>query len=268
MMNRIFNRLTARFVAFAALLALVMAAPAVFAQENIDYPENGTEPVASFSATDVDGDPITWSLSGRDADLFEISAAGVLSFKKSPNFESPGDVGGDNSYNVTVNASGGSTDVVVNVTNEDEPGKVALDDLQPQAGASVSVTSLTDPDGDTGETTWQWSKSMDEVTWEDIAGATSSTYTPKTGDVGYFLRATAEYSDGLGTERDSASAVTAFAVERRPAANSQPAFADDDPDVDGNQQARTVNETAKARLQRGQCGDGNGRRQRPAALQS
>ena len=64
MMNRISNRLTARFVAFAALLALVMAAPAVFAQENIDYPENGTEPVASFSATDVDGDPITWSLSG------------------------------------------------------------------------------------------------------------------------------------------------------------------------------------------------------------
>ena len=69
MMNRISNRLIARFVAFAALLALVMAAPAVFAQENIDYPENGTEPVASFSASDEDEDagPIVWSLSGPDA---------------------------------------------------------------------------------------------------------------------------------------------------------------------------------------------------------
>ena len=63
--------------------------------------------------------------------------------------------------------------------------------------------------------------------------------------MGYYLRATATYTDGLGTERDSASAMTAFAVERRPAANSRPAFADDDPDVDGAQQARTVNETAK-----------------------
>ena len=51
MMNRISNRLIARFVAVAALLALVMAAPAVFAQENIDYAENGTDQVASFSAT-------------------------------------------------------------------------------------------------------------------------------------------------------------------------------------------------------------------------
>ena len=245
MRNRISNRLIARFVAIAALLALVMAAPAVFAQENIDYPENGTDQVASFSATDVDGDPIVWSLSGPDVKLFAISADGVLSFKKSPNYEDPKDVGGDNAYNVTVSASGGSTDVVVNVTNEDEPGKVTLDDLQPQAGASVSVKTFSDPDGDTGETTWQWSKSMDQAAWTDIAGATSSTYTPKTGDVGYYLRATAEYSDGLGTDRDSASAKSAFAVERRPAANNQPSFADDNDEVDGNQQDRTVNETAK-----------------------
>ena len=65
---------------------------------------------------------------------------GVLSFKNSPNFESPADTGGDNTYNVTVNASGGSTDVVVTVTNVDEAGSVSLDDLQPQAGASVSAT--------------------------------------------------------------------------------------------------------------------------------
>ena len=66
--------------------------------------------MASFSATDADGDPIVWSLSGPDAGDFEISDDGALSFKSSPNYESPADTGGDNTYNVTVNASGGSTD--------------------------------------------------------------------------------------------------------------------------------------------------------------
>ena len=245
MMNRISNRLIARFVAVAALLALVMAAPAVFAQENIDYPENGTDQVASFSATDADGDPITWSLSGPDAALFEISSDGVLTFKDSPNYESPADTGGDNIYNVTVNASGGSTDVVVTVTNVDEMGSVSLDDLQPQAGASVSAT-LRDPDGDPSETAWQWSKSMDQAEWTDIDGATSATYAPSTDDIDYYVRATATYSDGLGTGRDSASAESTFAVERRPAANSQPSFAvqDENPDMTGNQVTRILKETA------------------------
>ena len=82
--------------------------------------------------------------------------------------------------------------------------------------------------------------------WTDIAGATSSTYAPKTGDVGYYLRATATYSDGLGTGRDSASAETAFAVERRPASNSQPSFLDEDDETPGTQADRAVRETAKA----------------------
>ena len=68
------------------------------------------------------------------------------------------------------------------VTNVDEAGSVSLDDLQPQAGASVSAT-VSDPDGDTSETAWQWSKSMDQESWEDIAGATSAAYAPATGDV-------------------------------------------------------------------------------------
>ena len=245
MMNRISNRLIARFVAFAALLALVMAAPAVFAQESISYEEGDTEPVATFSATDPDGDPIVWSLSGADAEDFTIEG-GVLAFKSSPNYESPKDQGSDNTYNVTVNASGGSTDVEVTVTNVDEVGTVGLSDLQPQGGESLTAT-VSDEDSDSlDQVTWQWSKSMaEDGGWSDISGATSPTYTPKAGDVGYYLRATAEYSDGLGAGRDSASGVTAFAVEERPVANAQPVFADDNDDVDGAQQSRDVRETAK-----------------------
>ncbi len=266
MMNRISNRLIARFVAIAALLALVMAAPAVFAQDSeLEYEENDTEPVGNFSATDADDDPIVFSLSGPDVKLFEISEGGALSFKKSPNFESPGDSDKDNVYMVTVSAARGSTDVAVTVTNVDEPGSVELLDLQPQAGAGQSVTAeVSDPDGDPISTAWQWSRSMDMTEWTDIAGATAATYTPQEEDENYYLRASATYSDGLGTGRDAASGESAFPVEIRPTANFAPSFEiqdDTGPEVDdvtdvtgeadtiGDQDiiviTRTVDETAK-----------------------
>ena len=260
MMNRISNRLIARFVAVAALLALVMAAPAVFAQDSeVDYAENGTEPVARFSATDADGDPITFSLSGDDAAKFAISEDGELSFKSSPNFESPGDADADNVYMVTVRAARGSTDVAVTVTNVDEAGSVSLSDLQPQAGAGQSVSaSVSDTDGSPVSTAWQWSRSMDAASWTDIAGATAATYTPQEEDDGYYLRATATYSDGFGAGRDSASGESAFPVEIRPTANFTPSFEvqdetgpaeDDDTDTAGTQDniviTRSVSETAK-----------------------
>ena len=90
---------------------------------SLTYAEGGTDPVATLTATDEDGDAIVWSLNGADAEDFTIEG-GVLAFKSSPNFESPGDTGSDNVYNVTVRASGGSTDVVVMVTNVDEMGSV------------------------------------------------------------------------------------------------------------------------------------------------
>ena len=247
MLKRPFKSLIARIAIVALALSLVVPfVPAAFAQDaSIDYAENGTGPVQTFVLNDQDASSGGWSVGGRDAALFEISSDGALSFKKSPNYESPADVGGDNTYNVIVNRSGGSLDVAVNVTNVDEAGSVTLDDLQPQAGAAVSA-GVSDPDGDTGETTWQWSKSMDQAAWEDISGATAAGYTPGTGDIGYYLRATASYSDGLGTGRDSASAATAFAVERRPAANSQPSFTDDDDtSPTTSEQTRMVDETAK-----------------------
>ena len=106
---------------------------------SISYVENDTDPVATYTATDADGDAIVWSLSGADAEDFTIEG-GVLAFKSSPDYESPGDEGSDNIYNVTVNASGGSTDVAVTVTNVDEMGSVSLTDLQPQAGESVTAS--------------------------------------------------------------------------------------------------------------------------------
>ena len=59
--------------------------------------------------------------------------------------------GGNNVYEVTLNATGGTHDVAVTVTNVDEAGSVSLSAFQPQIGESVTAT-LSDPDGDTTRT--------------------------------------------------------------------------------------------------------------------
>ena len=113
------------------------------------YPENGTDPVATFSATDQDGDAIVWSLSGRDEGDFTIDD-GVLAFKSPPNYESPvsgatGTRAEKNVYEVTVEATGGSEAVTVTVENVDEDGSASLNQYQPQVGRGL-VASVSDPD--------------------------------------------------------------------------------------------------------------------------
>lgn len=85
--------------------------------------ENETA-VTTASATDVDGDAVTYALSGDDAALFAIDADGVLTFINAPDFEAPADADGDNTYDVTVTASDGSlsdsADIAVTVTDVDE----------------------------------------------------------------------------------------------------------------------------------------------------
>ena len=56
--------------------------------KKFEYPENGTGPVATFTAIDPEGESIVWSLAvGADMEDFEIDN-GVLRFKSSPDFES------------------------------------------------------------------------------------------------------------------------------------------------------------------------------------
>ena len=57
---------------------------------DINYAENGTGMVATYSAAGPNAADATWSLSGADAGDLSISSAGVLTFMASPNYESPG----------------------------------------------------------------------------------------------------------------------------------------------------------------------------------
>ena len=58
-----------------------------------EYAENGNDAVATFTATDPEGNPVSWDLDetgGDDHALFVISKDGVLSFKSSPDYEASG----------------------------------------------------------------------------------------------------------------------------------------------------------------------------------
>ena len=201
----------------------------------ISYAENGTGPVATFTATDADGDAIVWSLNGDDKERFTITG-GVLAFKESPDYENPnsaekvGTLEDKNVYKVTIRATGGSHDVVVMVTNVDEPGKVTLDRPQPQVGRDLEAT-LRDVDLGQTDEKWQWARSEDMEVWADIRGATSQKRSPVAEDVGMYLRATVVYEDSFGSGK-TASAVTANPVEARTVANAAPSFKDQDTDGD------------------------------------
>ena len=69
-------------------------------------PENRTTRLYTFSATDPEQGTITWSVGGTDGNLFTIDERGQFSFKEDspPDFDTPGDDGGDNLYNVTIQA--------------------------------------------------------------------------------------------------------------------------------------------------------------------
>ena len=195
----------------------------------IDFAENSMAPVGTFVAYDQDGDPIEWSLSGPDDDLFTIDD-GLLSFRDPPNYEDPQSAPSGvslaerNVYRVTVRAGGGTHDVAVRVTDVDEPGTASIDRRQPQVSRPLSA-SLLDEDYGVSSQIWQWAKSEDRTTWTDIEGATSPRRSPVEGDEGMYLRATVTYSDKFGAGK-TASAVSARRVEARTLSNAAPGFVD------------------------------------------
>ena len=204
-------------------------APAVTGTTALDYAENGTVSVATYTASDPEGETgITWSLSGTDSGDFSISTNGVLIFGDSPNFESAADDNTDNAYLVTVEASDGTLTgdlaVTVRVTNVDEAGTIAFSSDQPQVGTELTAT-LSDPDGSETSVTWAWAKSTDwdgsTGTWTDIDSAVSASYTPVGADVGNYLRATASYTDPQGSGK-SAEAVSGNPVQAAQAGPAKP----------------------------------------------
>ncbi len=63
--------------------------------------------VYNASTTDADLDTVSYSLTGVDAQLFNINSSGAVSFNVQPDFEAPSDNDGNNVYDFTVVANDG-----------------------------------------------------------------------------------------------------------------------------------------------------------------
>jgi glucose/arabinose dehydrogenase len=84
--------------------------------------EDTTGTFYTATASDMDGNPVTFSLmGGADAALFRLTAAGALSFITPPNFEAPADSDANNVYTVQLGASDGisTTTLLLSVTVTD-----------------------------------------------------------------------------------------------------------------------------------------------------
>ncbi|MYD17775.1 MAG: hypothetical protein F4W99_11635 [Chloroflexi bacterium] len=214
----------------------------------ISRPENTatTAVLQTYAADEPETfDALTWTLTGPDAARFAIADHGDgqvdLKFSAVHDYENPTDVGTDNVYNVTVqvrdskintpgNTNGNAdtmTDdfinVVVTVTNVDEPGTVTITGME--SGGETLTASVTDIDGTPTSVSWQWALGASASgPFAPISGATSSTYTTVAVDVNRYLRATASYTDPQGSGK-SANAVTG----QIGASNNEPEFDETSP---------------------------------------
>ena len=112
----------------------------------------------TVSATDADGDSLTYSVSGGDdGALFNISSTGVVTFIAAPDFEIPSDANADNAYLLTVSVTDGtasaSANFTVTVTNDasDDVTTNNFDGVLIRDGYIQSATvcmAVTDADGD------------------------------------------------------------------------------------------------------------------------
>ena len=229
----------------------------------IPFAENSTDPVRSFISTDPERDSVVWSIRGLDAADFTISSTGVLEFESPPNFEEPTDRAleriynaaahayaetehddvdqqfdeKDNYYHITVSATEMSqalprkrTDlpVTIQVTNQDDPGVLKLEWLEPEVGTPIRAILTDEDDGFTdANTDFTWSVSIVvrpdadiDLNWNPVTGTTEdevsattdvdSSYIPEGDNVvptdddgvevdeGRFLRVEALYLDTQG----------------------------------------------------------------------
>ena len=218
--------------------------------ENTGAGENIGDPMSASDPNSID--TLTYSLSGRDAANFDIvTTSGQLQTKATLDYEAK------SRHSVTVSvrdsknsrgnpdtAADASISVTIQITNVEEAGAVTLPTDQPFVDTALTAT-LEDPDGGLSSITWQWASSNTaQGAYTNISGATSASYTPVPVDVDKFLRATAAYTDRLGSGK-SANAVSANAVKQP---NRTPEFPDQDSNTPGVQtaQTRTVDENTSA----------------------
>ncbi|HEY0156888.1 MAG TPA: Ig-like domain-containing protein [Thermoanaerobaculia bacterium] len=146
-------------------------APAITSANSASVAEN-TSAVLTATATDQEGNTITWSVTGgADAGVFSINATtGALSFNSLPDFEGPGDTGLNNEYVVEITANDGTNDttqtITVTVTNVNEAATITSANTASVAENTTAVftATATDQEGNT-------------ITWSIAGGADAGDFT-------------------------------------------------------------------------------------------
>ncbi len=170
----------------------------------VDYDENGTGPVATYTATASHCPSLSWTLSGADASSFEewtgSGSSQALEFKTAPDHETK------SAYAVTVGVRAGSVSksrpVTVRVTNVPEAGTITLDPTAPQTCAHTTGT-LRDEDGGIRTTgtpppgfTYGWTWDPPPVSRRRSEGtSTTQSYLPPNSAVGRTVSVTVGYRD-------------------------------------------------------------------------
>ena len=177
---------------------------------------SGANVGAWVTASDPDGDGLTYTLAGTDDSSFNagsfgiVAATGQIQVGDGTNLDYEGE---KNTYGVEVTATdpSGASDMItvtITVTNVEEMGEVTLwagmDALTMAPQVSDTITgAVMDPDGGVMGESWQWSRTMgaaDMNSWMPISGATDAAYMVTEGDTGYHLRVMATYTDAAGTD--------------------------------------------------------------------
>ena len=207
--------------------------PVVTGAETASIAENSSSMVAKYSATDPERDTLTWSVDNANTTNFWISNQGQLYFRSPPSFEAR------ENYTVTItatdddadNALSGSLSVMITVTDAEEDGSIIIEPPRGWNGTQFMV-GLDDDDGGVSGEMWQWQRSSNRSSWDDISTATSDTYTATLDDVDRYLRVTVTYEDDRGSGKEASAALTGRIEDSsdRPITNNVPSFTETAPE--------------------------------------
>ena len=118
---------------------------------NVSETVNAGTVIATFSATDPEGNALEYSLSGTDANQFTVNTAGEVSLAGSLDYETASVV------TLMLEVSDGVhttlQEIVINVVNDDEPAAIATSFVDSAVAESVAIGAVigtvnaTDPEG-------------------------------------------------------------------------------------------------------------------------
>ena len=109
----------------------------------------------TVTATDLDGDPLAYTLGGTDSTHFDLNSAnGELSFKQVPDFEDPQDQDQDNTYDLEISTADADTTITltlsITVSNLNEAHYFETTStslsLSENDSSSLALPAVIDPD--------------------------------------------------------------------------------------------------------------------------